>query len=67
MKWFKNLLAIASVYSLSAGLIYFSILPSDPRGWETQSSQTASLWLAVPITILTMFIWSKLSKKFNLD
>ena len=67
MKSFKNLLAIASVYSLSAGLIYFSILPSDPKGWEAHYSQTASLWLALPITILAIFIWSKLAKKFNLD
>ncbi len=67
MKWIKNLLIIACVYSLALGVIYFIILPVKNAGWEQrQASLNSAEWLAVPVTILVIFLWSKLSKKFNL-
>lgn len=66
MKWIKNFIIIVSVYCLATGITYFSIVPSNPHDWETHYFRTASLWFAIPITILIMFIWNKLVKKFNL-
>lgn len=57
---------IASVYSLSVAVIYFSTLPSKPYDWERQETLTHAYWLGVPAMILVVFIWSKVSKKFDL-
>ncbi len=61
--WFKKVMLIASVYSLSLGLLYYWI---DTFERDTEVSLTNSAWLALPITILIIFIWSKISKKFSL-
>ncbi|MEK7075522.1 MAG: hypothetical protein AAB948_01850 [Patescibacteria group bacterium] len=66
VKWFKKFVLIASVYSLSAAGIYFSILPTSNDSWDRETALTQALWLAIPLMILVTFIWNKISKKFDL-
>jgi hypothetical protein len=64
--WFKKMMLLASVYSLSATVIYFAVLPSNAYEDERRIALQQALSLGIALTILVIYIWNKVSKKFDL-